>query len=182
MLTYGTCWLLGFAEHDGLLHTVPMRRILAGGGLVAVLGLTLVIISPITSVTEPATVGYAVWSAAVVVVLLRWRPDLSWLRRRSWLHRTVEKVNARAVTIYLWHDPAIVGSLAIATALGLHLSGYVRLPIVCALTAVAVLLFGWVEDLAAGRPLPLRMPTRPTASTDAARAPQQPEVARVRQS
>jgi peptidoglycan/LPS O-acetylase OafA/YrhL len=182
VLMYGTCWLLGFAEHDGLLHEVRMRWILAGGGLVAVLGLALVIMSPITPVTEPATVGYAVWSAAAVVVLLRWRPDLSWLRRRSWLHQAVEKVNARAVTIYLWHDPAIVGSLAIVTALGLHLSGYMHLPIVCALTAVAVLLFGWVEDLAAGRPLRLGTPTKPTASSDAVQAPQHPDVARVRQS
>jgi peptidoglycan/LPS O-acetylase OafA/YrhL len=174
LLVYGTCWLLGFAEHDGLLQDVRMRWILAGGGLVAVLGLALVIISPVTPATESGTIGYAIWSAAAVVILLRWRPDLSWLPRVRWLHRAVEVVNARAVTIYLWHDPAIVGSLAIATTLGLHLSGLVRLPIVCALTAIAVLLFGWVEDLAAGRPLALWV--RPRTPADPATRHRSPGV------
>jgi peptidoglycan/LPS O-acetylase OafA/YrhL len=143
LLVYGTCWMLGFAEHDGLLGHVRMRWIATGGVVVGFLGLSLLFISPITPPTEASTVGYALWSSAVVVVLLRWRPTLSWLGAR-W-RRIIEVVNARAVTIYLWHDAAIVLSLAIA------LPALPRLPIVFFLTAVAALLFGWVEDLAAGR-------------------------------
>lgn len=141
LLVYGTCWMLGFAENDGLLADVRLRWIATGAALVAGLGLTLILLSPITPPTEASTVGYALWSAAFVVVLLRWRPRLAWLRPA--LIRLLDMINARAVTVYLWHDAAIV--------LCLGLAAWLRLPAVFLLTAVAALIFGWIEDLAAGR-------------------------------
>lgn len=146
LLVYGTCWLLGFAEHDGLLNDVRLRWIGTGAAVVAALGLSLILLSPVDPPTESQSVGYALWSAAVVVVLLRWRPNLSWLGT-GFLSRFIEVVNARAVTIYLWHDTAIVVSLALAATW----SGLERLPLVFLLTFLAVLVLGWVEDLAAGR-------------------------------
>jgi peptidoglycan-N-acetylglucosamine deacetylase len=157
LLVYGTCWMLGFAEHDGLLAGVRLRWTAAGAALVAGMGLALILLSPVTPPTEASTVGYALWSAAFVVVLLRWRPRLRWLKAPAAI-RVLEVINARAVTIYLWHDAAIVVSLALAT--------WLRLPVVFLLTGVAALLFGWIEDLAAGR-RPSLMPavtSRPAAA------------------
>lgn len=140
LLVYGTCWMLGFAEHDGLLAEVRLRWTAAFGIAVAGLGLALILMSPITVPTEASTVGYAIWSAAVVVVLLRWRPRF---RMPPALVSVLDVINARAVTIYIWHDAAIV------VALGLGV--WLRLPAVFLLTAVAAVAFGWIEDLAAGR-------------------------------
>jgi hypothetical protein len=67
------------------------------------------------------------------------------------LRGTVTVINARAVTIYVWHDAAIaVLALSVATT-RVHLSHLAELPAVLALTGCAVLAFGWVEDLAARR-------------------------------
>ena len=34
-LTYATCWMLGFAHHDGLLQKVRMRTVVLAGALVS---------------------------------------------------------------------------------------------------------------------------------------------------
>jgi peptidoglycan/LPS O-acetylase OafA/YrhL len=169
LLVYSTCWMLGFAEHDGLLAKARLRWTAAGAALVGGLGLALIVISPTAYATEASTVGYALWSAAVVVVLLRWRPRLQWLRSPAVI-RVLDVINARAVTIYLWHDAAIVLSLALAA--------WARLPVVFLLTGVAALLFGWVEDLAAGR-RPSLLPSvspRPTTSSRPETAPAEAEL------
>jgi peptidoglycan/LPS O-acetylase OafA/YrhL len=96
-----------------------------------------------------------------VLLVLWWRPDMTWLRRSLSGDRLLDAVNARAVTIYLWHDPAIVAASALIALVGWPLYGLERLPLVLLLTAAATVLFGWVEDLAAGRrpTAPLRLPT-----------------------
>jgi hypothetical protein len=170
LLVYGTCWMLGFAEHDGLLAEVRLRWTAAFGLAVAALGLTLILMSPMAAPTEASTVGYAIWSAAVVVVLLRWRPKFSWPPALTWV---VNAINARAVTIYLWHDAAIAVSLALGV--------WLRLPAVFLLTAVAVVAVGWVEDLAAGRrpaliPRPAE-PPQPNATPSKASQEAPPEGA-----
>jgi peptidoglycan/LPS O-acetylase OafA/YrhL len=152
LCVYGTCWMLGFAENDGLLAEVRLRWIAAGAAIVAGLGLALLLLTPITPPTEASTVGYALWSAAFVVALLRWRPRLTWLTPA--LARILDVINARAVTIYLWHDAAIVLSLGLAA--------WLRLPAVFLLTGLAALMVGWIEDVAAGR-RPALIPRSPAA-------------------
>jgi peptidoglycan-N-acetylglucosamine deacetylase len=147
-LGYSTCWLLGFAHRDGLLRRLPVRRCCLIAIPAAIAGLLLEIL-----VADPTRdgVGYALWSAAVVLMLLRWEPELVWLSRIDWLDRTVRAVNARAVTIYVWHDAAIVAAGALLGRVRLDPPGLGRLGLVLVLTAVLVLATGWVEDLAAGR-------------------------------
>jgi peptidoglycan/LPS O-acetylase OafA/YrhL len=144
---YGGAWLLGFAHHDGMLRgrgQLGMALLLAVGGACWVL-------------THPGPRGYdlndiplgnALWSAAFVLVLLRFSPSVP-------AHRLLTVLNARALTIYLWHVPIIVAVCNLALARGWPIFGAVgigwRLPVVFALVTVAVLLVGWVEDLAAGR-------------------------------
>lgn len=83
--------------------------------------------------------------------MMRWHPDVSWMTRSGGLTRAVTVINARAVTIYIWHDAAIaVIAVSVHTA-RLHVSHVAELPAVLVLTGLAMLAFGWVEDLAARR-------------------------------
>jgi peptidoglycan/LPS O-acetylase OafA/YrhL len=165
LLTYGGCWLLGFAANDGLLARVrPWLCVVVAG----VLGLGSLAAQLLLGGGEDNTIRDALWSAAVVLLILRWRPDLSRLARIRWLTRTSAVVNARAVTIYLWHDLAIVLAVATFRLAGLPGSGWAELPLVLVFTALAMLLVGWVEDLAAGRP-PALLPRSPAPRRRAGR-------------
>ncbi|MEU8420662.1 acyltransferase [Micromonospora sp. NPDC048835] len=151
---YLSCWLLGFAHRDRLLHRVPWRWY---GLLVAALagtGGTWVVTAMVTGRAADlnhVAGGTTLWSMAFVAVLLRAEPRLV---GRVSLGRTLQVVNARAVTIYLWHIPASLGMFLLlapvlpytsVASIALRLTG------VCLLTAGAVLLFGWIEDVAARR-------------------------------
>ncbi|MEZ0165367.1 serine hydrolase [Kineococcus sp. LSe6-4] len=65
-------------------------------------------------------------------------------------------VTARAVTVYLWHPAAIVLARTAVDEVLPQASAWTVVPLVVggslALTVVAVLAVGWVEDLAGGRP------------------------------
>jgi peptidoglycan/LPS O-acetylase OafA/YrhL len=162
LLGYGTCWMLGFAEYDGLLARLPAAWAIGTGAVTGLAGLGLQALHPDkVGRSDQAMLGYALWSAAIVLLVLWWRPDMTWLRRSLSGDRLLDAVNARAVTIYLWHDPAIVAASALIALVGWPLYGLERLPLVLLLTAAATVLFGWVEDLAAGRrpTAPLRLPT-----------------------
>ncbi|GAB3156274.1 hypothetical protein GCM10027290_53910 [Micromonospora sonneratiae] len=155
--TYVACWLLGFAHHDGLLQRIPARRYAALVATFAVTGAGWVLVSGWSSGTfdiNRIAGGNTLWSMAFVATVLRFRPPLTWLAQIRPVNRTVELLNARAVTVYLWHMPA--GMLAAILLTPVALPGwagniFLRLLVVVLLTAVAVALLGWVEDLAAGR-------------------------------
>ncbi|WP_433317882.1 acyltransferase family protein [Micromonospora sp. CA-269861] len=163
---YLSCWLLGFAHHDRLLRRVPWRWY---GCLVAGLagaGGTWVVAAMVTGRAvdlNHIAGGTTLWSMALVAVLLRVQPRLV---GRVPLGRTLQVVNARAVTIYLWHIPASLGVfLLLAPVLPYNsvASIALRLAGVCLLTAGAVLLFGWIEDVAARR-APTLLGLRPGAA------------------
>ena len=94
-----------------------------------------------------------------VLILLRFNPSFDWLARIPWLERLVAAINARAVTIYLWNSLAVViAGTAVSDVYGgvpTDLQGIINDPTFYLLTwvvlGVAVLAFGWVEDLAARR-------------------------------
>lgn len=70
-------------------------------------------------------------------------------------------VSARALTVYLWHPAAILLALSLAPDGLLHVPAVLGLTVL--FTGVAVVAFGWVEDVAARRPprwWPGRRPTR----------------------
>jgi peptidoglycan/LPS O-acetylase OafA/YrhL len=148
--TYGTCWLLGFAHHDGLLRRIRPAVVFALAGLAGALGAGWFLTHPGENGYDLTTIplGNALWSVGFVLVLLRFEPSTAWLERVPGLARLVTVLNARAVTVYLWHEPAI---MAAGLAAGGLLAGVPLLAAVVGLTAVAVLLLGWVEDVAARR-------------------------------
>jgi peptidoglycan/LPS O-acetylase OafA/YrhL len=155
--TYAACWLLGFAHHDGLLQRIPARRYTCLVAAVAAIGAGWILFAGWSSGSfdiNRIPGGNTVWSVAFVATVLRFRPRLHWLDRVRPLARTIELLNARAVTVYLWHLPA--GMLAASLLTPVTLDSWtgnviLRLAGVWLLTAVAVALFGWIEDIAARR-------------------------------
>jgi peptidoglycan/LPS O-acetylase OafA/YrhL len=134
---YGGPWLLGFAHHDGKLGG---RRLFVVAGMCAVAGAAWIVTHPGPRGFDlnDIPVGNALWSAAFILVLLSINPSVR-------AHGVIVFLNARALTIYLWHVPVLVAVDRLGLATGW------RLPVVSAFVLVAVLLAGWVEDFAAGR-------------------------------
>lgn len=113
--TYLFCWMLGFAHRDGVLQRMKPALV--------------------TSVS-PAAIGFGGWYAfthqadagaydldeiplaqpfwsAGFVMLLMWAKayfgiDFAWLTRLRRTNRVVTVFNTRAVTIYLWHEIALI--------------------------------------------------------------------------
>ncbi|SNR87857.1 acyltransferase family protein [Actinacidiphila glaucinigra] len=162
LATYLTCWLLGFAHRDGLLDRTP-------AGLVAVLAAAAMAAGGWWTSSHRVDGSYdlneiplaqALWSAGFVLLLLRFRPCAGPAGRIPPLDRLVRIVSARAVTVYLWHEVALMLSVPLidlmwrvrAFELSLPLdSTWFQFAVAWVLIAVAVPLPGLVEDLAAGR-------------------------------
>ncbi|MDF2979941.1 MAG: glycosyl transferase, partial [Actinomycetospora sp.] len=155
--TFAACWMLGFAHREGTLRRVPV--LLASSAAVVLVAGGLV-----WAFTHPAgdegidlndiPFAQALVSFGVVLLVLRVNPAVAWLERVPLLGRFVTVVNARAITIYLWHNVAIAVAVPIGDRLGWNSEGQHFL-IAVWLVIVAVFAFGWVEDLAAGRKLSL---------------------------
>lgn len=160
--TYVTCWLLGFAHRDGLLERLRTRPalviavpVMAAGGWWAFHHL-----QDGTYDLNNIPVAQALWSAGFVMVLLGFRPKMDWVGRIRPLERLIGIFNARAVTIYLWHEVALVLSVPLIDAMWQVTAFEMSLPlgstwfqfgVTWVLIAVAVMLFGWLEDIAARR-------------------------------
>jgi peptidoglycan/LPS O-acetylase OafA/YrhL len=155
---YGGAWLIGFAHHDGKLKD---RRLLWVAAAAAAVGAVWVLTHPGPRGLDlnDIPLGNALWSLAFVLVLLRFSPTVP-----SW--RLVTVLNARALTIYLWHVPIIVVITHAGEAAGWPVRGDVgigwRLIVVGSMLALMVLAVGWVEDWAGGR-RPVLVPGRPAA-------------------
>ena len=143
---YGGAWLLGFAHHDGLLKR--RRWWLVGVLAAAGAAWTLTHPGPRGFDLNDIPLGNALWSAAFILVALGVSPMV---RPR----RVLTVLNARALTIYLWHVPLIVAVARFAEWSGLPIFGWVgiswRLAVVTAALSLIVLAVGWVEDVSAGR-------------------------------
>ncbi|MEU8818719.1 acyltransferase family protein [Actinoplanes sp. NPDC048796] len=170
-VTYGACWVAGFAHHDGRLTRLklwiagPVALVLAAGAYYFMRDEGTYDLNDISE-------AQALWSLAFVLIALRWQPSMAWLPKVKPLDRTVTLINNRAVTIYLWHNIAIAAVWPVLTFLALddlgdRIGHAGDLLAAFLLTILAVLAFGWVEDLAAKR-RPRLWPAGPsTRSADA---------------
>ncbi|GAA0708868.1 acyltransferase [Dactylosporangium roseum] len=156
MSIYSACWLIGYAHHDRLLHRVPGPVYAAGVLVAAAAGAAWMLWQGAANAEfdfNRHPVGNALWSAAFVAAVLRVDQPLHWLKPDGRLGRLVGAINARAVTIYLWHFPMVglawyvLGDVDLASWSGRLLTTV----IVVAATCVPTLALGWVEDLAARR-------------------------------
>ncbi|HEX7744566.1 MAG TPA: acyltransferase [Micromonosporaceae bacterium] len=161
---YFGAWLLGFAHHDGLLRRVPRPALVSTALVLAGVGAAWILTHPGPRGFDinDIRLGNALWSAGFVLLLLGLAPArAAWVDRFALLSRAVTVLNRRALTIYLWHMPAVIAVATVAATVGLAGpdTGAIatRLAAVLALVMVAVALFGWVEDVSARR-RPVLMP------------------------
>ncbi|MEU3277373.1 acyltransferase family protein [Streptomyces antibioticus] len=163
--TYLCCWLLGFAHRDGVLGRMRPAA-------VVVLSLAALGFGGWYALAHRAEFGtydldenplaQAFWSAGFVLPLLwakaRFGIGLTWLTRFRRTNRIVTVFNARAVTIYLWHEIALLLAVPLidrfwdVPAFEVYLpleSQWFMFGVGWLLIGVFVLLCGWVEDVAA---------------------------------
>jgi len=163
--TYLFCWILGFAHRDGVLQKLKPF-------LVVTLSIAAIAFGGWYAFTHQAEAGtydldenplaQTYWSAGYVMLLM-WAKayfniDFAWLTRFKKLDRIVTIFNARAVTIYLWHEIALILAVplidqfwnvpAFEKWLPLE-SQWFMFGIGWILIAVFIVLCGWVEDVAA---------------------------------
>ena len=103
-----------------------------------------------TGVANDSYPVLALLGAAWLAVVLALRAPLGALGRHGVAAALVGRLNARAVTIYLWHPVAIVAAAALVPA-ELPGAAVIRLALTGVGTAVAVVAFGPIEQFAAGR-------------------------------
>ncbi|CAM5538378.1 acyltransferase family protein [Streptomyces atroolivaceus] len=164
---FGSCWILGFAHNDGLLKEIP--RYLAVSSAAIVMGFGLWWASG--HLTEEGwnldeiPLAQATWSLGFCAILLVYAPSWKKLpgRLAGW-DSLVTLANNRAVTIYLWHNLLLMAAAHLVNELwsvpwfGDTFSTYIEqsfevlvLIVIWPLIGLAILAFGWVEDVAAKR-------------------------------
>ncbi|MFI1211789.1 acyltransferase [Streptomyces sp. NPDC020802] len=165
LATFLFCWILGFAHRDGVLQRLKPLA-------VVVLSLAAIGYGGWYAFTHQAETGsydlddiplaQAFWSAGFVTLLMyakaRFGIDFAWLARFRRLDRIVTIFNARAVTLYLWHEIALILAVPLidqfwnVPAFEAYLpleSQWFMFGVGWLLIAVFILLCGWVEDVAA---------------------------------
>ncbi|MHC3474203.1 acyltransferase family protein [Streptomyces sp. 7R007] len=165
---YGGCWVLGFAHHEGMLRRVPRYLAVSCSALLMAFGLWWASghLGPDGWDLNDIPLAQATWSFGFVVILLQYAPSWQELpgRLARW-DRLVTLSNNRAVTIYLWHNMLIMATVPIIDqaynlpfmqsdrAVAALDSTYMlwMFFLVWPLIAVAILAFGWIEDIAAKR-------------------------------
>ncbi|MGI5398611.1 acyltransferase family protein [Streptomyces sp. CA-135486] len=164
---FGSCWVLGFAHHEGLLQKIPRYLAISCSTLVMAFGLWWAS----GHQTEDGwdlndiPLAQATWSLGFVMILLQYSP--SWQELPGKLARFDKYVtlsNNRAVTIYLWHNALIMATIPLLDLLwevpyvDEHLSGALETTysiwmflLVWPLIGLMIVATGWIEDLAAKR-------------------------------
>ncbi|MER5941717.1 acyltransferase [Streptomyces sp. NPDC001928] len=173
LATFLFCWILGFAHRDGVLQRLKPFA-------VVVLSLAAIGYGGWYAFTHQAETGsydlddiplaQAFWSAGFVTLLMYakafFRIDFAWLARFRRTDRLVTVFNSRAVTIYLWHEIALILAVPLidqfwnVPAFEKYLpleSQWFMFGVGWILIAVFVLLCGWVEDVA-GKKKPKLLP------------------------
>ncbi|MFG2729068.1 acyltransferase [Streptomyces canus] len=173
LATFLFCWILGFAHRDGVLERLKAPAVVA-------LSLAAIGFGGWYAFTHQGETGsydlddiplaQAFWSAGYVTLLMwaksRFGIDFGRLTRFRRTDRVVTIFNSRAVTIYLWHEIALILAVplidqfwnvpAFEKWLPLE-SQWFMFGIGWILIAVFVLLCGWVEDVA-GKKKPQLLP------------------------
>ncbi|MQS15608.1 acyltransferase family protein [Streptomyces kaniharaensis] len=169
--TFGSCWLLGMAHQEGILKKPARYLVPSVAPLVMVAGLYWLLTRPFDPYTptdmDDVPIAQALWSFGYVALLLHVSPSWEqWPRPLERWNGLVGLLNARAVSVYLWHTPALVLAIPLTDNLWsvsflyqharwLLTSPWLPLTAAIPLIGLLVLAFGWVEDLAAKRPLRL---------------------------
>lgn len=165
---YGGCWVLGMAHHEGWLAKVPRYASVSWAAILMALGLWWASdhLGESGWDLNEIPLAQALWSFGIVTILLQYSPSWQELpgRLRNW-DRVVTLFNSRAMTIYLWHNLLIMFAFYITDQLydipflasdrassALDKTDMLwTFFFVWPLIGLAILAFGWIEDIAAKR-------------------------------
>ncbi|MEU6757131.1 acyltransferase [Streptomyces sp. NPDC046685] len=164
---FGSCWILGMAHQEGLLKKIPQYVVPSIAPLIMVAGLWYLQTRPVNP-SEPTNIeswpiAQALWSLGFVAILLHVSPSWEqWPKPLERWNGLVSLLNARAVSVYLWHEVALVVAVPLIDPLWsvrffyehlqwLLMSPWLTLLVAIPLLGLLVLTFGWVEDVAAKR-------------------------------
>lgn len=158
--TFGSCWVAGFAHRDGTLRRMPLRLLIALSGLCLGIGAGWAMTRPEGAGWDlgDLPVAQAFYSLGFVLLALRVAPAVRWPANRARppvVDRLIAFLNARAVTIYLWHNVAIAACFTLGDRLQVWRLGEFGqvgyFAVALLLLLIPLLLLGWTEDLAARR-------------------------------
>ena len=152
---FGGYWLIGFAYHDNRLQrmswtsVIILSSILMSAGLVGTLRAGDVTAASLAGLP----VANSLWGAGAVILLLRLNVQPSARPHSTWVRTALAGVQGRALTIFLWSFPAFSISAALLVRYGSSPQSNTaaiaqRTAVAVGLIMVAVLLLGWLEDLA----------------------------------
>jgi hypothetical protein len=99
VLTFGGCWMLGFAKADGTIHAVPKYLVWTTTVICCACGILMT--REVGSLSSNP-VALSVMSFGVAFLLLSINPDLAALPAPA--KAVVRTINTYAVTIYLFHN------------------------------------------------------------------------------
>ena len=176
---YGACWMVGFAYHDRRLDRIPRPLIILAALALLSGGLSWALTHQSSGgwQIDDIPLASALWSLGAVLVLFLHSPSLGWMSHVPVVDKAVGMIRSRFLTIYLWHSVAIVLAVRLLdsnrrTAMLDNtsvLGSVLRYGTTWLLTIIACVLFGWVEDLGARRPMRIipwprtpRHPNRPS--------------------
>ncbi|MEU6847754.1 acyltransferase [Streptomyces sp. NPDC046716] len=163
--TFGACWVLGMAHREGILQRIPRYIVPSVAPAIAVLGLWYAFGQGFKEGHDLDDIpfGQALWSFATVLLLLHFSPSWEqWPRLLRPFDKLITLLNSRAVTIYLWHNICILLAATLWDQLWnidvmwqhfswLLESSWPVLLFTWSFIGCCIVLFGWVEDLAAKR-------------------------------
>ena len=154
-ITFLVFFVAGFSFNDGRLLAVERSTMRWATLAFAVIGLAFVPFGPSLSINGWAPALLFV-GAAWVAGSIAWRDQLEKIAVGRAFRPVIAFVNRRALTMYLWSMSGIYVSRTLMPVEGdfLRLSwiAVASLVLTVALTLLACVLFGWVEDLAARKP------------------------------
>lgn len=153
--------LLGFAHHQGRFDNLSRRDIVEWLGVAvvatAVAWRFTASADGVINHSYPALLTYGiVWLCAALLV----RPILAATPQLPVIGPVLYWMTRRAMSIYLWHSPAIVGAYWLLARAGFNPSPLPVLGLTAMLVVIASTATGWIEDVAGGRsPNSCRCPT-----------------------
>jgi CubicO group peptidase (beta-lactamase class C family)/peptidoglycan/LPS O-acetylase OafA/YrhL len=155
--------LLGFAHARGAFSQISVRELLEWLGVAATA--TFVAWHFFPAATGVINHSYpTLWASGIawIAVAFLARPWLSVAPQVPVIGGILYWMTRRAMSIYLWHSPAIVSAYLLADQLNLNPTPTLLIAMIIPLVVLAVILTGWIEDVAGGQPAEIW----PTRSTD----------------
>jgi peptidoglycan/LPS O-acetylase OafA/YrhL len=169
-VVYAGCWILGMAHHEGTLKQVPRYVVVSLSAFLMAFALWWASGHADGGMGswdfDQIRLSSATWSLGFCAILLQYSP--SWQQFPGRLRRFDKLItlsNNRAVTIYLWHNLFITATFPMvdqaynlpfmqsegASDFLTTVYMWVAWLLIWPLVAMAILAFGWAEDVAAKR-------------------------------